>query len=99
MNVIELHGVSVRYREKKIRSLKEAVIRSVTAHHAPEYFYGLHDVSLSIDHGEAVAIIGGDGAREAPPLRLAAGRIVPSFGLAAHPGAAAAASVRWTGAA
>ena len=30
MNVVELHGVSVRYRETKIRSVKEAVVRAVT---------------------------------------------------------------------
>jgi len=32
MNVIELQNVSVRYRETKVRSLKEMVIRSLTAH-------------------------------------------------------------------
>lgn len=89
MNVIELHGVSVRYREKKIRSLKEAVIRSLQGHHAPEYFYGLHDVSLSIDHGEAIAIIGGNGAGKSTLLRVAAGIIVPSAGMAISRGTVA----------
>jgi ABC-type polysaccharide/polyol phosphate transport system ATPase subunit len=82
MNVIELQGVSVRYREKRIRSLKEAVIRSVTAHRRAGYFYSLHDVSLTIHHGEAVGIIGVNGAGKSTLLRVAAGIISPSDGVA-----------------
>jgi ABC-2 type transport system ATP-binding protein len=81
MNVIELQGVSVRYRARKIRSLKEAVIRSVTAHPKSGFFYGLRDVTLSIHHGEAVGIIGPNGAGKSTLLRVAAGIIAPSEGV------------------
>jgi ABC-type polysaccharide/polyol phosphate transport system ATPase subunit len=89
MNVIELQGVSVRYREKKIRSLKEAVIRGLTAHARAGFFYGLRDVSLSVRRGEAVGIVGGNGAGKSTLLRVAAGIIAPSAGVAIRRGAVA----------
>jgi len=89
MNVIELQGVSVRYREKRIRSLKEAVIRSLTAHQKAGYVYSLHDVSTTIRHGEAVGIIGANGAGKSTLLRVAAGIIRPSEGVAIRRGAVA----------
>jgi ABC-2 type transport system ATP-binding protein len=81
MNVIELHGVSVRYRETKIRSLKLALIRGVKARSKPGFFYSLRDVTLAIHHGEAVGIIGPNGAGKSTLLRVAAGIIAPSEGV------------------
>lgn len=81
MNVIELQGVSVRYREKKIRSLKEAVVRGLTKHARSGWFYSLCNVSLAIHHGEAVGIIGPNGAGKSTLLRVAAGIITPSEGV------------------
>ena len=89
MNVIELQGVSVRYREKKIRSLKEAAIRAATKHHRAGYFYSLRDVSLTIHHGEAVGIVGPNGAGKSTLLRVAAGIIPPSEGIAVSRGTVA----------
>jgi ABC-type polysaccharide/polyol phosphate transport system ATPase subunit len=89
MNVIELQGVSVRYRERKIRSLKEAVIRTVTAHAKPGWFYSLHGVTLAIHHGEAVGIIGPNGAGKSTLLRVAAGIIAPSEGIVVSRGSVA----------
>ena len=81
MKVIELHGVSVRYRSEKIRSLKELVVRGLTRRHAP-LFYSLRDVSLSIGSGESVGIIGANGAGKSTLLRVAAGIVSPSEGIA-----------------
>jgi ABC-2 type transport system ATP-binding protein/lipopolysaccharide transport system ATP-binding protein len=89
MNVIELQDVSVRYREKKIRSLKEAVVHGFTEHRKAGYFYSLHEVSLAIHHGEAVGIIGPNGAGKSTLLRVAAGIIAPSIGVAISRGAVA----------
>ena len=89
MNVIELEDVSVRFREKKIRSLKEAVIRGLKGHARPGWFYSLHDVSLSIRQGEAVGIIGANGAGKSTLLRVAAGIVAPSQGVAVRRGTVA----------
>ncbi len=86
MNVIELQGVSVRYREKKIRSLKEAVVRGLRAHVKSGYFYSLRDVSLAIHHGESVGVLGANGAGKSTLLRVAAGIIPPSIGTAIRRG-------------
>src|SRR5258708_6776018 len=80
MNVIELKGVSVRYRERRIRSLKEAAIRAVSAHPRSGYFYSLRDVSLAIRQGESVGIIGPNGPGKSTLLRVAAGIIAPPDG-------------------
>ncbi|HUJ14820.1 MAG TPA: ABC transporter ATP-binding protein [Thermoanaerobaculia bacterium] len=86
MNVIELQRVSVRFRERKIRSLKEAVIRWSKGRPRPDIFYGLRDVSLSIRQGEAIGIIGANGAGKSTLLRVAAGIIAPSDGVAIRRG-------------
>jgi ABC-type polysaccharide/polyol phosphate transport system ATPase subunit len=86
MNVIELQDVSVRYRARKIHSLKEALVRGLGAHRRAEVFYGLRDVSLTIDHGESVGIVGGNGAGKSTLLRVAAGIIPPSTGVAVSRG-------------
>ena len=80
MNVIELQGVSVRYRTERIRSLKEAVVRGLRPRAA--FFYSLRDVTLAIGAGESVGIIGANGAGKSTLLRVAAGIIQPSEGVA-----------------
>jgi ABC-type polysaccharide/polyol phosphate transport system ATPase subunit len=89
MNVIELRDVSVRYREKKIRSLKEAAVRGLTKHQPVEFFYSLRNVSLNIRHGEAVGIIGANGAGKSTLLRVAAGIVAPTEGIAISRGSVA----------
>ena len=89
MNVIELQHVSVRYRERKIRSLKEAAIRAVAGHGKATFFYSLREVSLTIRHGEAVGIVGRNGAGKSTLLRVAAGIIPPSEGVAISRGTVA----------
>ena len=82
MNVIELQNVSVRYRERKIRSLKGAAIRALTSRTHDGFFYSLNDVSLTIHHAESVGIIGANGAGKSTLLRVAAGIISPTEGVA-----------------
>jgi ABC-2 type transport system ATP-binding protein len=89
MNVIELQNVSVRYRRKRIRSLKEAVIRAVHGHRPADWFYSLNEVSLAIRNGEAVGIVGANGAGKSTLLRVAAGIIAPSQGVSVSRGSIA----------
>lgn len=86
MNVVELRGVSVRYRERRIHSLKEAVVRAVTRPEKAATFYSLREVSTTIRHGEAVGIIGANGAGKSTLLRVAAGIIRPSEGVSTRRG-------------
>jgi ABC-2 type transport system ATP-binding protein/lipopolysaccharide transport system ATP-binding protein len=86
MNVIELQNVSVRYRERRIRSLKEMLVRG---RGRSGWFHALHDVTLTIHHGEAVGIVGPNGAGKSTLLRAAAGIIPPSDGIAISRGTVA----------
>jgi ABC-type polysaccharide/polyol phosphate transport system ATPase subunit len=89
MNVVELRGVSVWYRERRIHSLKEAAVRAVTRPEKAATFYSLREVSTTIRHGEAVGIIGANGAGKSTLLRVAAGIIRPSEGVATRRGSIA----------
>ena len=80
MNVGEFQDVSVRYRKARIRSLKEAAVKSLKSRTDESWFYGLQNISLAIHHGEAVGIIGPNGAGKSTMLRVAAGIITPSSG-------------------
>src|SRR5437764_2605493 len=89
MNALELQGVSVRYRERKIVSFKEAVVRGFSTYRRAKFFDSLHDVSLTIRHGETVGIVGANGAGKSTLLRVAAGIIPPSAGIAISRGTVA----------
>ena len=89
MNVIELQGAGVRYRQTRIRSLKEAFVRGRASRTETGYFYSLRDVTLTIRHGETVGIIGANGAGKSTLLRVAAGIIRPSVGVAISRGSIA----------
>jgi ABC-type polysaccharide/polyol phosphate transport system ATPase subunit len=82
MNVIELQNVSVRYRERKLHSLKGAAIRALTSRMHDGFFYSLNGVSLAIHQAESVGIIGANGAGKSTLLRVAAGIIAPTEGVA-----------------
>jgi ABC-type polysaccharide/polyol phosphate transport system ATPase subunit len=45
-----------------------------------DYFYALRDVSLTVDKGEAVALIGSNGAGKSTMLSLVAGLVKPTEG-------------------
>lgn len=89
MNAIELTGVSVRYRKRKIRSLKEAVVRGLKGHAKASWVESLRDVTLAIPHGEAVGVVGPNGAGKSTLLGVAAGIIAPTEGLAVSRGSVA----------
>lgn len=80
MNVLELHAVTVRYRRRKIRTLKEALLQGFSGE--SQYVHSLRDVSLTIHDGEAVGLIGPNGAGKSTLLRVAGGIIAPTSGLA-----------------
>lgn len=82
MNVIELRGVTVRFRRRKVRSVKDALVHGFSFERKADYLYSLRDVSLTVRNGESVGLIGSNGAGKSTLLRVAASIIPPSAGLA-----------------
>ena len=81
MNTIELQGVGVRYRAHKVRSIKDFLLRRLRGRSEGAPFYSLRDVSLTVESGESVGIIGSNGAGKSTLLRVMAGIIAPSEGV------------------
>jgi ABC-type polysaccharide/polyol phosphate transport system ATPase subunit len=83
--LIELNDVSLRfvkYADKQY-SLKRAVLDLVLRRESPapsSEFWALRDMTLTITHGERVAIVGGNGAGKSTLLRLLARIYPPTFG-------------------
>jgi ABC-2 type transport system ATP-binding protein len=86
---IELHDVSVTYRLHRIRSLKEFTVRTVRRRRDDSRVYALRGVTLHIERGESVGIIGDNGAGKSTLLRVAAGIISPSAGMSVSRGSVA----------
>ena len=77
---IEIEQVSKRfklYREKP-DSLKERVIKFGRIEH--EEFWALHDVDLTVDHGETVGLLGHNGSGKSTLLKCVAGIMRPTKG-------------------
>ena len=79
---IRLEGVSVRYRvpRERIGSLKEYAIRRVKRRMSYDEFEALDDVSIEIEPGETVGVVGRNGAGKSTLLKLIARVIPPTQG-------------------
>ena len=80
--VVELREVSLCYRlaKQKIPSLKEYAIHFVRGSLAYEKLWALRDVSLSIETGETVGIVGRNGAGKSTLLKVVSGVLKPTRG-------------------
>jgi ABC-type polysaccharide/polyol phosphate transport system ATPase subunit len=78
--VISVQNVSRLYRiyDKPSGRLKEILLRGRRKHHRE--FWALRDVSLTIDPGETVGIIGRNGAGKSTLLQIIAGILKPTEG-------------------
>jgi ABC-type polysaccharide/polyol phosphate transport system ATPase subunit len=79
---LELDNVSVRFRlpVEQVSTLQETVIRWLQRRMRYTDLWALRDVSLRVEPGEVVGIIGRNGAGKSTLLRVIAGVIKPTAG-------------------
>lgn len=80
--VIQLLDVGVRFRKlgERTTSMKDHVLQWIQGGNTTTYFWALRDISLSIEKGESVGIIGDNGAGKSTLLRVLAHILSPSTG-------------------
>jgi ABC-type polysaccharide/polyol phosphate transport system ATPase subunit len=81
VDVFRLEGVNVRFRRNAIdeRSLKHALVALVRGR-PPAMHHALQDVTLSVQRGEHVGVIGRNGAGKSTLLKVLARVITPQRG-------------------
>ena len=79
---IELDNVSVRFRlpVERVSTLQETAIRWLQRRMSYTDLWALRDMSLSVEQGEILGIIGRNGAGKSTLLRVIAGVIKPTAG-------------------
>ena len=80
--VIDIKDVSVRYRlpKDRVRTFKEFFIKSIKRQIEYEDFWALKNVSLQLNPGEMVGIVGRNGAGKSTLLKLVAKVMKPTSG-------------------
>jgi ABC-type polysaccharide/polyol phosphate transport system ATPase subunit len=81
MPLIDVNGVSKVFRRHGGRQLlRQRISGLFRAKTDQDYFYALRDVTFSVDQGESVALIGGNGAGKSTMLSLVTGLTEPTKG-------------------
>jgi ABC-2 type transport system ATP-binding protein len=77
--VIEVDTVwkSFRKWDERASTIKEAVLKRRSRYHE---FWALKGVSLSVDHGEMLGIVGSNGSGKSTLLKCLAKIIAPNYG-------------------
>ncbi|MBO5140769.1 MAG: ABC transporter ATP-binding protein [Peptococcaceae bacterium] len=82
--IIEVKNVSMMFNisSEKVDSIKEYFVRLVKGQLLFEEFWALKDVSLNIEKGDAVGIVGLNGSGKSTLLKIIAGVMKPTKGTA-----------------
>jgi ABC-type polysaccharide/polyol phosphate transport system ATPase subunit len=78
--IIEVSHVSKAFWRHAGQKLLSHMISDLFKRREEDYFYALRDVSLTVNKGEAVALIGSNGAGKSTMLSLVAGLVQPTEG-------------------
>jgi len=79
---VENVGMKFNLSSNKVDNLKEYFIRLVKRNIMYKEFWALKNVSFTIEKGDRVAIIGGNGAGKSTILKIIAGVLKPTEGIA-----------------
>lgn len=80
--IIEINDVSMRFNleEERTDSIKEYIVKLLKKQLRFNEFYALRDVSLNIECGDSVALIGVNGSGKSTLLKIISGVISPTKG-------------------
>lgn len=80
--IIEVDHVTMKFNlmEEKVDTLKEYIVKLLKGKLMYNEFIALHDVSFSIERGEAFGLVGFNGAGKSTMLKVLAGVLKPTEG-------------------
>ena len=79
-SAIEVEGVSKRFVLRRTRSLKEALVYVAKGRQLTDTFLALDEVSLTVQEGETVGLLGLNGSGKSTLLKLISGVLRPDTG-------------------